>query len=469
MWRTLLASEGVEHVSLSYIGLRRRIKDPSGWRIHDHFPDWQKVYVDSGCYTLNREDSPVGRDEALELAAAYHEFVSANLDAIEFASEFDASILGRDTIEENRASFWRTLPGLKWMPVWHSEYGITELRLMAGAYDRVGVLQADTSGQDVSAVLRQVSGHTRLHGVSMTRMDDMTAIPWSSAGSTSWLSTTMYGDTFVWTGRELKRYPRRYKEQARKRHRTWLADQGFDMDLIEADDNAELLRLSIWSWRHFAASISTRGVTMSPDEPPAPGQETPPAVAGRQEVPERNAELAPRRPKKLLPVLGIGWQKGSDREGNETDVPHLETPAGTLLRCDSCFMREKCPEASPGSECAFEIPVRVRTGSQMAALQDWLLETQAQRVAYMRLVEQAEGGYADVNLSTEMDRLQRMIAAKTAAAKEGFSLKIEATSSPGGPGILSNIFGKDVAGKMGALPAPVESRDVIEAEIISSD
>lgn len=465
-WRTLLQREGVEHVSLSYIGLRRRRKDPMTFSIAQEYPG-QRVYLDSGAYTLNKADSTVTLEEAEEIHADYLDFVMANLPAIEFASEFDASILGVNHIAGTRMEFWHgpELEG-KWMPVWHSEYGTRELEDMAGTYDRVGVLQGDTSA-DLTPLLRKLSGRTRLHGVAMTQMDAMAEIPWASVGSTSWLSPTQYGDTFVWTGRELKRYPKKYKERSRKQHRTWLQDQGFDVEKIEADDNAELLRLSVWSWQNFAASLDQgRAVTISALDPFRQNPEQDPEEVDTPVPQVRNAELIPRPERKLLPVLGMNFQTRTDADGNEIREPHLTTPGSGLLQCSNCFVREKCPEARPGEECAYDIPAQVRTGSQLSALQDWLIETQTQRVAYMRLVEQLEGGYSDANLTTEMLHLQRMIRAKQESQKDGFSIKIEASGNPARAGMIANIFGSDVTGRMGALPAAADSSDIIEATIV---
>lgn len=464
MWRDLLRSEGVKHVSLSYIGLRRRIKDPANLDLAAMYPG-QYVYLDSGAFTLNN-DNTVSSDTAWELAQMYADFVTANIGAIEFASEFDATVLG-DRVAQMRETFWQALPPDKWMPVWHSDAGTEELQRLVAAHSRVGVLQSDTRNSDIGPVLRQLADRTKFHGIAMTRMDAMRELPWASVGSTSWLSTTQYGDTFVWTGRELKRYPRAYKDQARKRHRTWLGDQGFDVDKIEADDNAELLRLSIWSWRKFADSLnSKREVTMPVLDPFGQNTETSPDAVDTQGVYTGNMELAPRSGKKLLPVLGITYSKGHDDAGNDTDIPHLTTPSSGLLQCNTCFMRDKCPEAQPGSDCVFEIPAKVRTTTQLAALQDWLIETQAQRVAFMRLIEQVQGGYADANLSAEMASLQRMIKAKQDVSREGFSLRIEGSATPGGPGMISRIFGSNVSDKMSALPEPIDAQAIIEAEIV---
>ena len=160
-------------------------------------------------------------------------------------------------------------------------------------------------------------------------------------------------------------------------------------------------------------------------DPFGENEERDPDTVDTPGTPVGNGELVPRAGKKLLPVLGVSTHTVKDSSGNDVEEHRLTTPSNGLLRCDNCFMREKCPEMTPGSECVYEIPAKIRTTSQLAALQDWLIETQAQRVAFMRLIEQAEGGYADANLTAEMLHLQRMIKAKNDAAKEGFSITIQ--------------------------------------------
>ena len=247
------------------MGLRRRVKRLDRWRLADKFPADCKIYVDSGAFTLNRPGSTTTAAEAAELREAYFQFVSDNIHDLEFASEFDASVLGHEAVLSSRESFWHALPERKWMPVWHADYGSSNLIALADSYSRVGVLQDDAGG-DLTVVLNRMAGQTKLHGVAMTRMDALSAVRWDSAGSTRWLAPSQYGETFIWTGRELKDYPKKYKETGRKRHRTWLAENGFNTELIEADDSRELLRLSVWSWQKYADHLNgTDSVTTAAD------------------------------------------------------------------------------------------------------------------------------------------------------------------------------------------------------------
>jgi hypothetical protein len=329
-------------------------------------------------------------------------------------------------------------------------------------------VQPGAAGNDITQFLRRLASRTRLHGVAMTRMESMREVPWDSVGSTTWLHTTIHGDTFVWTGRELKRYPKRMKDQARKRHRTWLGDQGFDVAKIEADDNAELLKLSVWSWRNFASSLDKgRAVTISVLDPFGGNAEQPPSEVAIPDTGTGNAELAPSPERKLLPILGFSFEEQTDPDGSKRQVKIMETPSTGLLQCDTCYIRDKCPAMTPGSDCLYEIPVKVRSGSQLTALQDSLIEMQTQRVLRMSMIEQAEGGYADTNLSAEMALLQKMIKTKVDAGKDGFSINIANVQTPGGASMIARVFGSDTAEKMGALPAgPVDSEDVWEATVV---
>lgn len=466
-WRDLLQREGVECVSLSYVGLLRRITKPETFRVADHYPR-QKVHLDSGAFSLNR-DPGTSETEARELAEGYYRFVQDNIGDVEFASEFDAVALG-DHVRETRETFWKDMPPEKFLPVWHGADGPGELERLAAGYPRVGVAQGDTGG-DMTPLLRGLAPKTRLHGIAMTRMDAMKAIPWSSVGSTSWLSTIQYGDTFVWDGRRMHRYPKKMKDKARKEHRSWLRQSGFDVRKIEADDNEELLRLSVWSWQHYASSLGTGKVVTLFPVPDDPGSgEDEDREAATPAGDSRNAELTRREEKKVLPGLGIDFREpGGDEDGDEPPEPHLITPAASLLQCDTCFLKEKCPAMTPGSECVYEIPVQIRTTRQLASLQDSLIEMQAQRVLFARMIEQFEGGYPDTNLSSEIDRLNRMVKVKADTAREGFSVRIEGSSPAASSGMISRIFGKQVAEKMGELPETVDPAGIIDAEVIGED
>lgn len=462
-WTTFLNENGVQTVSLSWYGLKRR-RDPRNYRIAEEFPEGMKIYLDPGTYSINKAGE-ITQDEAYELAQDYMDFVDQNIEAIEFAGEFDALALGRDLLTDLRHQYWENLPGDRWMAVWHSEWGISTLRELAGRYERVGVLQSDGASQDVSSLLRALAGGTRFHGIAMTKKELMQELPLDSVGSTSWLSPTQFGDTFIWDGQELHRYPKKYKHR-RQEHRSYLQEQGFDTELIEGDNNHELLRLSLWSWEQFSASIRPRAVT---PEPERHYWETPENIRQAVDMPvpvPRNRELVPRTDRILLPILRTEEMTVVEPDGTEVTRQLLRSPSENFLQCNTCYIREQCPMFTPNSSCAYEIPVEIRTSTQLAALQDTLIEIQTQRVLRQNMIEQVEGGFADQKTSEEMDRLQRMIAKKHELGKDRISINIEASSGSGGPGMISRIFGSNAADAVTALPAAFDPAEVLDAEII---
>jgi hypothetical protein len=68
---------------------------------------------------------------------------------------------------------------------------------------------------------------------------------------------------------------------------------------------------------------------------------------------------------------------------------------------------------------------------------------QAQRVAFMRFSEELNGGYADPNLSQEMDRYFKMLEKIKALDENKEFIQITAQRNAG-QGVLSAIFGDRV-------------------------
>ena len=86
----------------------------------------------------------------------------------------------------------------------------------------------------------------------------------------------------------------------------------------------------------------------------------------------------------------------------------------------------------------------------MKALLNAIIEMQGQRVAFMRFAEEMNGGYADPNLSQEIDRLYKLVAQmqEMGSSKEFIRMTVE---RQGSAGVLSSIFG-DRAQALKELP-----------------
>jgi hypothetical protein len=463
--RKFLAENGVQDVGFSYVGWRRRpYKQHKTWSFADHYPGHQHIFLDSGGYSVNKEETEYSHDELAELAEDYFAFCCSNVTRLDMLAEFDALSLGKDWIAAQRDKFKHAF-GDKFLPVWHSEAGIAELENLARNYHRVGIIKIDVFNRDLTPILNGlVARHgVKLHGLGITSMEAMREIAWDSVGSTSWLSTLQYGDTFVWTGRELKRYPKKYKERARKQHRSLFMTHGFDAAKIAADDTNEILKLSIWSWQSFVESLSPKVVTNNPKSRNPENSENN-ILAVMNVDSSREHRLQTTRQTTSLPIMGISLRQDDE---SDTEIPFLHKRSDSMRACNNCFLRDKCPGFEADASCLYNIPIDIKTTDQLRALQDALITMQAQRVLFMQMAEDMEGGYADPNLSAEIDRLQRLIKSRNDAERTGFSVSVSASE----PGVISRIFGPEAGMKAQAIEpvhadALIQKAMVYDAEIV---
>ena len=484
--RRLLAERNARNIAMSYMGLRRRVKFSKPWLIEEKFAsaDWRpSVFLDSGAYTINGETEKWEDTELTEIYDHYQDFVRMNLDRVDLVSEFDALPLGLDWIEEQREAFWlQEVPREKFMAVWHPVWGLPYLHEMASQFEVIGIPSTSMDGRNLRPVLNALAVKgTRLHGIAMTKTEEMLSIHWDSVASTSWISPQRYGDTIVWTGNELKRYPKKYKEQARKRHRRLFTEHGFDADKLTADDSSEVLRLSLWSWQKFEDYVNRRqhqGGVVTPlfsasdrEIPPTSEEEvgTPDSEESDSvPTPAPSKGLAKRREAtEILPVMGLNREKDED---DKDKPPTINIRSESARLCNTCFLAEKCPGYEPDSNCIYNIPITLRTREQIQALRQGMLEMQTQRVMFMRMAEEVEGGYADPNLTKEMNLLNKMMESYAEAEREGFSLTINARGSgqqASESGMFSRIFGREAGQKVQEIEGgPVSADAVIDAEFV---
>lgn len=451
-YRNLINEMKVDSSSLSYLGLRKRTKFTNGWDVKRYFPEGHHLFVDSGCSVLNNsKEEKYTNDELREIASHYYSWIGVNLSSIELYSEFDTFQLGRGFIEAARDQV-RDVAFDKFLPIWHAEEGLDVLNSLGERFGRVGVSQTSINGRDIVPILnRMVSRGIELHGLAMTKPDIMQAIPWTSVSSTSWTTPQRYGDTIVWSHNKLKRYPKSMKDQARKKERSAIITAGFDFNKIQADDPKELLRLSLWSWSQLVAKIdkTSTGVTAPMNFSDEAFSENDYDDVGTvpTKAPNRVPTATPRDPsqKQVIPFLGFTYETEKKKNTETGDYEEIERPmlqirSESMRICDTCFLASKCPMFEENSTCAYDIPVQVETKEQMHSLMNTLVSMQTQRVLFMKMAEDAEGGYADPNLSSEIDRLGKLIEKKHNIEQEGFSLTISAKQQ-GQMSMVDRIFG----------------------------
>lgn len=473
--RTLLERSGVEHVMLNYWGLRKRgLPKTKAYLIGEHFYPEMKVWIDSGATQADKAN--LSKKELEEYAADYEEFVALNYDRIEGWVEFDSQIMGLPWIHQQRAAFQND-PKM-WI-VWHEVYNTMVLQKWAQEYTNIAIpgaaIDAVTS---LSAITRNLVAkyNTRFHGLAIAKPDNLRSIPFATTSTLSWLSPMRRGETIVWDGMKLVRYPKKMKVQARPRYKTIVEKAGLDFQKFLADDTLEATKVAIWSYLQLEKVMDKNkpqfGVIKGgkPDKLADNSDDT--LYTGLMEMggylsdnsgsemrKVERAEIVERDPLEVTPLPVFGFQVKSIIDTNEdgTDVlkqvPVVQSQSASLRNCDTCFVAANCPAFKPSNTCAFNLPVEVKTPEQLKGLLTAIIEMQGQRVAFMRFAEEMNGGYADPNVSQEVDRLFKLVASMKDLDTQKEFIQITGSRSTSG-GVLSAIFG-DRAQAMKDAPRPM--------------
>jgi hypothetical protein len=446
--RTLLERNNVQNVQLNYWGLRKRgLPKTKAYLIGEHFLPDMKVWVDSGATQADKAN--LSRAELEEYAADYEEFIALNYDRIEGWVEFDSQVMGLPWITQQRAAFENDP---KMWVVWHESYTTALLQQWAAQYQNIALpgaaIEAVTALGGITRSLVQ-KYQTRFHGLAVAKPDNLRSIPFTTTTTLSWLSPMRRGETIVWDGMKLVRYPKKMKAQARPRYKMVLERAGLDFQKFVDDDTTESTKVAIWSYLQMEDTMKKNKVSDNSDDTLYTGLMELGGMgsdnSGSEVRKVERTEVVQRDPSEVvsMPVFGYEMKTIVDTEDGRDvlkDIAVVKSNGSTLRQCDTCFVAANCPAFKPANTCAFNLPVEVKSPEQLKALNTALLEMQAQRVAFMRFSEELNGGYADPNVSQEMDRYFKMLKAMKDLDESKEFVQITASRQSSG-GVLSAIFG----------------------------
>jgi hypothetical protein len=447
--KVILGQMNAKRVGFSYWGaVKRGLPTTKKFLLSDRFADDVEIYVFAGIPAT----AQLTEDELHEFCADYETFISENLDRITIFTEAVHSNLSEEFIKEQRANAWDDVDDDKFGVI----YTAGNLEDLAVRY--LNIFMAGDVAEALSPICRKLSHQhgTKFHVMGMAKPDLLRNSPFESTTTLAWLSPMMRGETIVWFGNQLHRYPKRMKDQARSRYKAAYEAANLDFDKILADDAVEVSKLAVWSYQQLEAWVnSTSHISdiSAQNSPPETTQTTP-----------SNADISGMEPNKLiarnpteirtLPVLGVEVSRviETDETGRDVikDVPVIRSNSTSLRQCNTCFVKDTCPAYKPDNACAFSLPVEVKTKEQLKGLVNSLLEIQGQRVAFAKFTEDLNGGYPDPNVGQEMDRFFKMLKTikELDESKEMMRVTVERS---GGAGVLSSLFG-DRAQKLNELP-----------------
>lgn len=462
--RTLLERTNVQNVQISYWGLRKRgLPKTKPYLIAEHFRSDMRVWVDSGA--SQADQASMSKRELEEYAADYEEFIALNYDRIDGWVEFDSQVMGLPWIQQQRAAFENDP---KMWVVWHETYSTLLLQRWADEYRNIAIpSSAIESTPSLSSVVRKIKAQhpVKFHALATAKPDNLRQIPFDTASTLSWLRPMRSGETIIWDGTKLVRYPKKMKAQARSRYKAVVERAGLDFQKFVSDDTLEATKVAVWSYLQLEANMDKdkpdlqviQGgkkdiVSDNNDDTLYTGLMEMLGGSSNNSASEmrkvERTEVVQRDPSEVvsMPVFGYEMKTVVENE-NGVDVlkqiPVVQTNGASLRQCDTCFIAASCPAFKPANTCAYSLPVEVKTPEQLKALNTALVEMQAHRVAFMRMAEEANGGYADPNLSLEMDRYFKMLEKLKALDENKEFIQITAQRSASS-GVLSAIFGDRV-------------------------
>jgi hypothetical protein len=457
-WRRVMEANGVHHAALSYMGLRRRTKFINPWTIREKVKEDLGLLLDSGGHTLNAKPDayPIA-----SIMAHYEQFAAENADAVELVLDLDVVHLGAGARQAHRERMLRAV-GDKLVPVWHAEDSLHQLYALAQDYQTIALADTEVEHKDTALVLRELSQQgIGLIGLAMLKPDKIKTLPFTAVTGTSWLSPVQHGETVIYTGGELHRFHAKYQQSARTRYRTQIEAFGLDPAKVADGDGTELLSLSLRSWETFVRELAANHPSTPSERNGVPAMDEP-ANGGV----ETRHEPGTTRTRIAMPGVGFTTKPAADGEPGERLLRVVD--AG-LRTCNSCYLKASCPAHQPDASCAYEIPVELHSPGQIKALRLALIKMQTDRVLFLRMAEELEGGMANPVLSGELDRLSRMMATDHKMDQAEFSFTMRASGGTGEPtlggGIISQIFGREPAAIEPVAADPLIAQ-ILDAEVV---
>lgn len=354
--------------------------------------------------------------------------------------------------------------GEKYIPVWSDDQDLERLAYICQRFGRVAIYDKAINSKNISRIrsLSQRWGAS-LYGFT-SKVDIIEALPWETVIVTSWTSTIRYGETQIWDGHGLRRYPAQQKESSRKKHRADIIRLGIDYEEVIEDNVNVIGSLAIRSWQQYESRNSSAYDPASSDDEYDfvnddgdeiiaidPQTHTPVSVdSGRSSIDISPIVKRHEDERLLLPVMGIEYivsagsfnqsEQGESIEIDPQEVPVIRHSSNTVRQCDNCYLASRCPAFKEHSDCGYKLPVEIRSKDQLMATLQAMIEMQASRVLFARFAEELEGQGLDPALSSEMDRLFGLIDKFKNISDNRDMVRLE-VEARGSSGVLSRLFG----------------------------
>jgi hypothetical protein len=107
------------------------------------------------------------------------------------------------------------------------------------------------------------------------------------------------------------------------------------------------------------------------------------------------------------------------------------------VRCDACYLGDRCPYHKSGQKCMLTIKVSVNDAGELVTMLSQMIEAQAERVMRQMFIEAQDGGVIDPMLSKEIETLFKL----SKQFRDLLDNRDEITIKAKGTGVISQLFG----------------------------
>lgn len=361
------------------------------------------------------------------------------------------------------------------VPIWTGEPEHLEF-LKDSDYQQFCV--PDSLAQDTKLIAKARSFAHRWKMKTVLLSSNATAIEagrWDAVVISSWLSVQRYGEFQVWDGRKVLRLDTVHKDAALLQNRGHIEALDTDFEAIKRWDKRAASVLAVRSWlqletRQGGAIATISGRDLHPSE-----------QGGVESGVDRTTDERPKaellvRDTELLPGVQLVefTEELQDGDGSKNLITHnklvLDT-SSNMRRCNNCKLSSVCPKYEPNHNCAFTIPVEIRSKDQLASTLNSVIEMQLQRVMFAYMSEQMEGVGLDPLVSLEFERLLKMVERIKNISDNRDVLRFEMTAKAEA-GTMQQLFGSAAAEATKALPSgglSAAGTDWMLGEIMDAD
>lgn len=468
---------GVRYRLLSYYYLRSKKKARLDELMHQTVPTDAVIMIDSGAFTfMDSKKKKFLADpksfwvEIRKYLDDYKKFLEEYRSRIFCAVELDLDVLLEEESIANASPEWKKSliewresdgdslelsappPVLAWreelkasgcpiVTCWHQVRGMAAWHISCENERYVGLGSSEAGSEKSWFPFLQAArkNEAYAHAFGMTKPEWIRRFSFYTCDSSSWVMGERFGETMFFQHGRVKRYQKAHKETIRHRYRNHFKTWGIDVAKLEADDSETVNTVNLVAWLQFAEYVykspskqdywkeELNGMPVGTYGPPRGqsdiGEELKLSDEDKEAIDRAQHQIdAESRTEGLVQIATGDLRKMS--QGMT-----LETAASSLMKCDHCFIADRCEYKQEGADCHFKLENKFEDQTDFEQALGQLTRIQYSRTMMGAMVEKMDGGILNPALSHEIDRTKELFATlaemKNGRATED-SLKIEA-------------------------------------------